>query len=773
MDKFEELKLKIDEAKTKSLVMGEMKAFVELMLSMVNKSKKEIADLSQENIKVIKQGIAQLEAFHEKQTKLLDDKTNVATGQFATDLASLKALIAKVKTIKPRDGIDGISPTPEEIVPLVLAQIKIPEIKDVILDGRQEIVEKINTGGKKDLKIQLEQIESGKLKTDISNWALGVLDQRTQFLINKTTASSYSLPTASASTLGGVKIGARLTMTGDTLSADVQSGGTVGPGTINEIAYFDTTTSIASLAVATYPSLTELSYVKGVTSAIQTQLNAKGAGTVTSVSGTANRITSTGGTTPVIDISASYVGQSSITTLGTIATGVWNGTLIAGTYGGTGVNNGAKTLTYLKNISFTSADDTGVYTLPTGIKTLLATDGAGTSLTGIPYTLTGTANQVVLSAGTGNITFSLPQSIATSSNPQFATIELGAASDTTLARVSAGVISVEGVTIPSISSTNTITNKRVSKRVVVTTQSATPTINTDNGDVFQITGLAQAITSFTTNLSGTPSAGDLMEIQVTDDGTARALTFGASFAATPSTPLPTTTVISTMLRMMFQRNNANTIWDCVATTQAGSLAVGSITGLGTGVATALAVNVGSAGAFVTFNGALGTPSSGTLTNCTGLPIAGLTASTSTALGVGSIELGHATDTSITRVSAGLVAIEGVRITTSAPLVISAASYTTDTGTSLNVDSCDMFIITAQAGALLFNNPSGTPAQGQELIIRIKDNATARALTYGSQFRASSDLALPTTTVLSKTLYMKFKYNSTDTKWDLLAFLNNF
>lgn len=49
-------------------------------------------------------------------------------------------------------------------------------------------------------------------------------------------------------------------------------------------------------------------------------------------------------------------------------------------------------------------------------------------------------------------------------------------------------------------------------------------------------------------------------------------------------------------------------------------AVGSITGLGTGVATALAVNIGSAGAFVTFNGALGTPSSGTLSSCTGLPV---------------------------------------------------------------------------------------------------------------------------------------------------------
>lgn len=57
-------------------------------------------------------------------------------------------------------------------------------------------------------------------------------------------------------------------------------------------------------------------------------------------------------------------------------------------------------------------------------------------------------------------------------------------------------------------------------------------------------------------------------------------------------------------------------------------AVGSITGLGTGVATALGVNVGSAGAFVTFNGALGTPASGVATNLTGTA-AGLTAGTVT------------------------------------------------------------------------------------------------------------------------------------------------
>lgn len=49
-------------------------------------------------------------------------------------------------------------------------------------------------------------------------------------------------------------------------------------------------------------------------------------------------------------------------------------------------------------------------------------------------------------------------------------------------------------------------------------------------------------------------------------------------------------------------------------------AVGSVTGLGTGVATALGVNTGTAGAFVVNGDVLGTPSSGTLTNATGLPL---------------------------------------------------------------------------------------------------------------------------------------------------------
>ncbi len=55
----------------------------------------------------------------------------------------------------------------------------------------------------------------------------------------------------------------------------------VGTGVANEITYWSGTNALGSLATATYPSLTELSYVKGVTSAIQTQLNAKGVGDMT------------------------------------------------------------------------------------------------------------------------------------------------------------------------------------------------------------------------------------------------------------------------------------------------------------------------------------------------------------------------------------------------------------------------------------------------------------------------------------------------------------
>jgi len=77
---------------------------------------------------------------------------------------------------------------------------------------------------------------------------------------------------------------------------------------------------------------------------------------------------------------------------------------------------------------------------------------------------------------------------------------------------------------------------------------------------------------------------------------------------------------------------------------------------------------------VGFNSALGTPTSGTLTNCSGLPVSGITPSTVTALGVGSIELGNATDTTLSRSSAGVLAVEGVVV----PTISSANTLTNKT-----------------------------------------------------------------------------------------------
>ncbi len=103
-------------------------------------------------------------------------------------------------------------------------------------------------------------------------------------------------------------------------------------------------------------------------------------------------------------------------------------------------------------------------------------------------------------------------------------------------------------------------------RITTITSHATPTINTDNCDAVTITAQAADITSMTTNLSGTPSNFQKLIIRILDDGTARAITWGASFAAKGAT-LPTTTVVSKLLTVGFFYNSVTSKWDCVAAVQ--------------------------------------------------------------------------------------------------------------------------------------------------------------------------------------------------------------
>lgn len=229
------------------------------------------------------------------------------------------------------------------------------------------------------------------------------------------------------------------------------------------------------------------------------------AGTILSVSGTLNRISVTAGVNPVVDIDAAYVGQSSITTLGTITTGVWNGTIVGVTYGGTGVssvttsptatafagwdaNSNLSSSAYI--VGFVSqATAAGTTTLTVASKQIQEFTGTLTETVAMPVastlvagmyfdiinnssgaltvnssggnliltmaanttaritcvlnsgtnaaswnssyvfdlgagviSLTGTPNQVIFSASTGNVTASLPQSIATTSDVTFGSV---------------------------------------------------------------------------------------------------------------------------------------------------------------------------------------------------------------------------------------------------------------------------------------------------------------------------------------------------------------
>jgi len=215
--------------------------------------------------------------------------------------------------------------------------------------------------------------------------------------------------------------------------------------TASEMLITDADKKIVSAPVATYPSLTELSYIKGLSSAIQTQLNAKAPS----------------------------------------ANPTFTGTVIL-----------PKTL----EIQDTSADHQYVL----GVNELTAD------------------RTVTLPLLTGNDEFTFN------------------------------------------AHTQTLTNKRNVSRVTTITSHATPTVNTDNCDCVTITAQAEAISSMTTNLSGTPNNFDRLLYRIKDNGTARAITWGASFQA-GSEALPTTTVLGKTLMVGFFYDSVDSKWTCEAT----------------------------------------------------------------------------------------------------------------------------------------------------------------------------------------------------------------
>jgi hypothetical protein len=99
------------------------------------------------------------------------------------------------------------------------------------------------------------------------------------------------------------------------------------------------------------------------------------------------------------------------------------------------------------------------------------------------------------------------------------------------------------------------------------------------------------------------------------------------------------------------------------------------------------------------------------------------------------------------------------------------SSTTSTATlTVNSDSFDQAVLTAQAVALSVAAPTGTPVNGQKLTLRFKDNGTAQTISWtitSGGFRVIG-CTLPTTTVISKVIYVGCIYNSDETFWDVVS-----
>lgn len=135
------------------------------------------------------------------------------------------------------------------------------------------------------------------------------------------------------------------------------------------------------------------------------------------------------------------------------------------------------------------------------------------------------------------------------------------ATDSILQALQKIVGNIAAISAITASSADTLTNKRITNRVGSTTSSATPAINTDNVDVYKLTAQAVDITSFTTNLTGTPTDTQFLELIITGTA-ARAIAWGASFISS-TILLPTTTVSTTSLRVTLQYDAALSQWVCV------------------------------------------------------------------------------------------------------------------------------------------------------------------------------------------------------------------
>lgn len=145
------------------------------------------------------------------------------------------------------------------------------------------------------------------------------------------------------------------------------------------------------------------------------------------------------------------------------------------------------------------------------------------------------------------------------------TASMISASAITAGRISASAVVAGnmGFSVTTPTSTETATNKRITRRLFSTTSTATLTPEISTYDEFALTAQAAALT-IANHSSSTPADGDKMIITITPDATPRALTFGTAYVAKAGVALPTTTTASKTLVMGFRWDAGLSKWNLLA-----------------------------------------------------------------------------------------------------------------------------------------------------------------------------------------------------------------
>lgn len=95
------------------------------------------------------------------------------------------------------------------------------------------------------------------------------------------------------------------------------------------------------------------------------------------------------------------------------------------------------------------------------------------------------------------------------------------------------------------------------------------------------------------------------------------------------------------------------------------------------------------------------------------------------------------------------------------------SITSSAAPAINQSTCHQFNITALATAItsMSSGLTGTPEDGQPIIIRIEDNGTPQSIAWGAKWRPVGT-TLPTKTIPGSTIYVEARYNNAHSVWDV-------